>query len=64
MQIGQVGIVAGVVELFVVSDDIFFVICVDSVVEGVGLVSSEDVFSDILIFDVVTCGLFVCLWFE
>lgn len=64
MQIGQVGIVAGVVELFVVSDDIFFVICVDSVVAGVGLVSSEDVFSDILIFDVVTCGLFVCLWFE
>ena len=63
MQIGQVGIVAGVVELFVVSDDIF-VICVDSVVAGVGLVSSEDVFSDILIFDVVTCGLFVCLWFE
>ena len=62
MQIGQVGIVAGVVELFVVSDDI--VICVDSVVAGVGLVSSEDVFSDILIFDVVTCGLFVCLWFE
>jgi|TARA_B100000795_G_scaffold260497_1_gene236437 hypothetical protein len=64
MQIGQVGIVAGVVELFVVSDDIFFVIRVDSVVAGVGLVSSEDVFSDILIFDVVTCGLFVCLWFE
>jgi len=64
MQIGQVGIVAGVVELFVVSDDIFFVIRVDSVVAGVGLVSSEDVFSDISIFDVVTCGLFVCLWFE
>ena len=64
MQIGQVGIVAGVVELFVVSDDIFFVIRVDSIVAGVGLVSSEDVFSDILIFDVVTCGLFVCLWFE
>ena len=64
MQIGQVGIVAGVVELFVVSDDIFFVIRVDSVVAGVGLVSSEDVFSDILIFDVVTCGLFVCSWFE
>ena len=64
MQIGQVGIVAGVVELFVVSDDIFFVIRVDSVVAGVGLVSSEDVFSAILIFDVVTCGLFVCLWFD
>ena len=64
MQIGQVGIVAGVVELFVVSDDIFFVIRVDSVVAGVGLVSSEDVFSAISIFDVVTCGLFVCLWFE
>ena len=61
MQIGQVGIVAGVVELFVVSDDIFFVIRVDSVVAGVGLVSSEDVFSDILIFDVVTCS-YVCLF--
>ena len=61
MQIGQVGIVAGVVELFVVSDDIFFVIRVDSVVAGVGLVSSEDVFSAILIFDVVTCS-YVCVF--